>query len=53
MNIDDVYDAICGLIEDAPQNLQDEWNFITDIDTNEIREGCEDLAIKLLEKLQN
>ena len=46
--MEEVHKQICTLIEKAPQEMQNRWNFITDIDTNDIRDGCEEEALDLL-----
>lgn len=49
MNIvmEKLHEQISSMIEKAPQELQDRWNFITDVDTNDIRDGCEGEALDL------
>jgi hypothetical protein len=49
-----LYDRICILIdgENVPQTFIDRWNFITDIDTNEIREEAKGEAVNLLIDLE-
>jgi hypothetical protein len=49
-----LYNRICVLIEgdNTPQTFIDRWNFITDIDTNEIRECARGEAVALLIDLE-
>lgn len=51
-NLTWLWEEIEALIEDAPQELKDRWNLITDIETNNIRPECKDDAESLLDELE-
>jgi len=53
MDTDELHEQICKLLDLLPDETKYHirWNFITDIETNDIRSGCLELAQELYEDL--